>query len=42
MTALIDDLRRWPDIEVPGLVAVDTTAPVILNESAFVTPHRSE
>lgn len=33
MSAL-DDLRRWPDLEGPGLVAVDAADRLILDESA--------
>ncbi|MCB2413769.1 methyltransferase [Demequina sp. TTPB684] len=34
MSALLDGLRRWPDIEAPGLVAVDAADRLILDESA--------
>jgi 16S rRNA (guanine1207-N2)-methyltransferase len=30
----LDDLRRWPDLEGPGLVAVDAADRLILDESA--------
>ncbi|WP_084126445.1 class I SAM-dependent methyltransferase [Demequina sp. NBRC 110054] len=31
---ILDDLRRWPDVEAPGLVAVDAADRLILDESA--------
>jgi len=31
---IFDELRRWPDIEAPGLVAVDAADRLILDESA--------
>ncbi|MET0735721.1 MAG: methyltransferase [Microbacterium sp.] len=34
MTFSLDALRRWPDVESPGLVAVDAADRLILDESA--------
>ncbi|SEI81798.1 class I SAM-dependent methyltransferase [Demequina mangrovi] len=34
MSELFDALRRWPDVEAPGLVAVDAADRLILDESA--------
>ncbi|WP_234988071.1 methyltransferase [Demequina sp. NBRC 110056] len=34
MNAIFDTLRRWPDVEAPGLVAVDAADRLILDESA--------
>ncbi|WP_062076604.1 class I SAM-dependent methyltransferase [Demequina globuliformis] len=34
MSAVLDSLRRWPDVEAPGLVAVDAADRLILDESA--------
>ncbi|WP_236685833.1 class I SAM-dependent methyltransferase [Demequina oxidasica] len=34
MSAVLDELRRWPDVEAPGLVAVDAADRLILDESA--------
>lgn len=31
---IFDELRRWPDVEAPGLVAVDAADRLILDESA--------
>ncbi|WP_062311813.1 class I SAM-dependent methyltransferase [Demequina rhizosphaerae] len=34
MSVILDELRRWPDVEAPGLVAVDAADRLILDESA--------
>ncbi|MFN3865893.1 MAG: class I SAM-dependent methyltransferase [Demequina sp.] len=34
MSEVLDGLRRWPDVEAPGLVAVDAADRLILDESA--------
>ncbi|MDN4481796.1 class I SAM-dependent methyltransferase [Demequina muriae] len=34
MSVVLDGLRRWPDVEAPGLVAVDAADRLILDESA--------
>ena len=34
MSEIFDALRRWPDIEAPGLVAVDAADRLIMDESA--------
>jgi len=34
VTFSLDDLRRWPDIEAPNLVAVDATDRLLLDEAA--------
>ncbi|WP_062306617.1 class I SAM-dependent methyltransferase [Demequina subtropica] len=34
MSEIFDALRRWPDVEAPGLVAVDAADRLILDESA--------
>ncbi len=34
MSEIFDTLRRWPDVEAPGLVAVDAADRLILDESA--------
>lgn len=34
MTEIFEALRRWPDVEAPGLVAVDAADRLILDESA--------
>ncbi|WP_062292365.1 class I SAM-dependent methyltransferase [Demequina phytophila] len=34
MSEIFDVLRRWPDVEAPGLVAVDAADRLILDESA--------
>ena len=34
MTFSLDDLRRWPDVEAPNLVAVDATDRLLLDEAA--------
>ncbi|WNM25894.1 methyltransferase [Demequina capsici] len=34
MSAIFDALRRWPDVEAPGLVAVDAADRLILDTSA--------
>ncbi|WP_084101984.1 class I SAM-dependent methyltransferase [Demequina sp. NBRC 110051] len=36
MKELFEELRRWPDVEAPGLVAVDAADRLILDESAEV------
>ncbi|WP_061965735.1 class I SAM-dependent methyltransferase [Demequina aurantiaca] len=33
-SAVLNELRRWPDVEAPGLVAVDAADRLILDESA--------
>lgn len=34
MNGIFEELRRWPDVEAPGLVAVDAADKLILDESA--------
>ncbi|WP_062073197.1 class I SAM-dependent methyltransferase [Demequina sediminicola] len=34
MNSILSQLRRWPDVEAPGLVAVDAADRLILDESA--------
>ena len=36
MSSVLDTLRRWPDVEAPGLVAVDAADRLILDESAHL------
>jgi 16S rRNA (guanine1207-N2)-methyltransferase len=36
VTFSLDDLRRWPDVEAPNLVAVDATDRLLLDEAADV------
>lgn len=39
---VLDGLRRWPDVEAPGLVAVDAADRLILDESATLRAHADE